>query len=356
MFDFVIAGVQAPIFLLVITGFTVGIVGGFIGVGGGYMVTPALIVFGFPGYMASGIDATHIAGKATISTIRHRQLGNIDWTMGLAMVGGTMLGVELGVRLLNYTKKLGIAGVALLAGSVLVMFGIFIYTQLETQRATKKIQEVTKAGATVGREMKVSKVYKFTQAIPLYPIVRCHTARVVISMWVIVLVGLVTGVIAGFLGVGGGFIRTPSMVYVIGATTHISVGTDLFEIVISGGYGALRQSMSGNVDMMAVFWMILGAMLGAQFGSIATSYVRGPAIRYILSYSLILATTGALLRLMYVLTAGKYEWLSFFAVVFTLGEMLFLCTFIISLVIFSVRHTHGKWVPDWVPPLVLKAD
>jgi len=107
---------------------------------------------------------------------------------------------------------------------------------------------------------------------------------------------------------------------------------------------------------MAVFWMILGAMLGAQFGSIATSYVRGPAIRYILSYSLILATTGALLRLMYVLTAGKYEWLSFFAVVFTLGEMLFLCTFIISLVIFSVRHTHGKWVPDWVPPLVLKAD
>jgi hypothetical protein len=113
--------------------------------------------------------------------------------------------------------------------------------------------------------------------------------------------------------------------------------------------------MSGNVDMMAVFWMILGAMIGAQFGSIATSYVRGPAIRYILSYSLILATLGALLRLIYVLSGGKYAWLSFAAVVFTLGEMLFLCMFIVSLVIFSVRHTHGKWVPDWVPPLVVKA-
>jgi uncharacterized membrane protein YfcA len=355
MFDFVIAGVEVPIFLLVITGFTVGIVGGFIGVGGGYMVTPALIVFGFPGYMASGVDATHIAGKATISTIRHRQLGNIDWTMGLAMVGGTMLGVELGVRLLNYTKALGIAGVALLAGSVVVMFGIFIYTQLETQRAHKKIHEVTDSGKTVGRELKTSTWYKFFQAVPLYPIVRCRTARVVISMWMIVIVGIFTGVVAGFLGVGGGFIRVPSLVYIIGATTHISVGTDLLEIVVSGGYGALRQSMSGNVDMMAVFFMIIGAMLGAQFGSIATSYVRGPAIRYILSYSLILATIGALLRLIYVLSGGKYAVLSFFAVVFTLGEMLFLCMFIVSLVIFSVRHTHGKWVPDWVPPLVVKA-
>ena len=355
MFDFVIAGIHAPIFLLVITGFTVGIVGGFIGVGGGYMVTPALIVFGFPGYMASGVDATHIVGKAVISSIRHRQLGNIDWTMALAMIGGTMLGVELGVRILNYTKKLGIAGVALLSASVVVMFGIFIYTQLETQRAHKKIHEVTDSGKHVGRELKTSGLFRFFQGIPLYPIVRCHTARLVISMWVIVIVGICTGVLAGFLGVGGGFIRVPSMVYIIGATTHISVGTDLVEIVISSGYGAMRQSMSGNVDMMAVFFMIVGAMIGAQFGSIATSYVRGPAIRYILSYSLILATTGALLRLIYVLSGGKYAWLSFFAVVFTLGEMLFLCMFIVSLVIFSVRHTHGKWVPDWVPPLVVKA-
>src|SRR5512139_3299661 len=143
MFDFIIAGVQAPVALLVFVGFTVGIVGGFIGVGGGYMVTPALIVFGFPGYLASGIDATHIAGKAVISSIRHRQLGNIDWTLALSMVAGTMLGVELGVRLLNYTKKLGIAGVVLLACSVVVMLGIFIYTQLETQRAHKKIHEKT---------------------------------------------------------------------------------------------------------------------------------------------------------------------------------------------------------------------
>ena len=356
MFEFAIAGIEAPIFLLVLTGMTVGIVGGFIGVGGGYMVTPALIVFGFPGYMASGIDVTHICGKSVIATIRHRQLGNIDWVLGLAMVGGTMMGVEMGVRLLNLTKALGLSTIALLFGSVGIMIGLFVYTQIETHRSHKKINELTESGATVGRELSVSRIPHFFQSIALKPIIRCHTARIVVSMWVVVIVGVFTGVLAGFFGVGGGFIRVPALVYLVGASTHIAVGTDLLEIVVSGGYGALRQFMSGNVDMVAVFFMIIGAMFGAQFGSIATSFVRGPAIRYILSYSLGLATVGAFLRLVYMLTAQQYKVLNFAAVVFTLGEMIFLCLFILSLVWFAVRFRKGKWVPDWIPALVVQKD
>jgi len=88
-------------------------------------------------------------------------------------------------------------------------------------------------------------------------------------------------------------------------------------------------------------------------GSIATSFVRGPAIRYILSYSLILATCGAVLRLVYVLTGQSLGILSLAAVMLTLGEMIFLCLFILSLVIFAVRHRRGRWVPAWVPPLVV---
>jgi uncharacterized membrane protein YfcA len=352
MFEFAIAGISAPIFLLVLVGVTVGMVGGFIGVGGGYMVTPALIVFGFPGYMASGIDMTHIAGKGVVATVRHRQLGNIDWTLAMAMIAGTMLGVELGIRLLVYTKHLGISSVVLLITSVVVMFGLFLYTQFETQRAHKRIQQMKKEGKEVAREVQTSGLPRIFQAIPLAPIVRCRTAKVVCSMWVIVLVGLVTGVLAGFLGVGGGFIRVPALVYIVGASTHIAVGTDLLEIIMSGGYGALRHSIEGNVDMMAVLFMISGAMVGAQVGSIATSYVRGPAIRYILSYSLILATMGAVLRLIYVLTGQAVAWLSLAAVTLTLGEMIFLCMFITSLVWFAVRLRKGKWVPDWVVPLV----
>jgi uncharacterized membrane protein YfcA len=353
MFDFAIAGCTAPIFLLVLVGITVGMVGGFIGVGGGYMVTPALIVFGFPGYMASGIDMTHIAGKGVISTVRHRQLGNIDWTLALSMIAGTALGVELGVRLLVHFKNLGISSVVLLMTSVVVMFFLFLYTQIETRRAHKKIEQMTKEGKGVLREVQTSSLPRIFQAIPLAPIVRCRVAKVVVSMWVVVLVGLITGALAGFLGVGGGFIRVPALVYIVGASTHISVGTDLLEIVASGGYGALRHSIEGNVDMMAVLFMICGAMFGAQVGSLATSYVRGPAIRYILSYSLILATVGAALRLVYVLTGQSVKLLSLAAVVLTLGEMIFLCLFITSLVWFAVRRRKGSWVPDWVIPLVM---
>ncbi len=353
MFDFTVAGIVAPIFLLVLVGFTVGIVGGFIGVGGGYMVTPALIVFGFPGYMASGIDMTHIAGKGIVSTIRHRQLGNIDWTLALSMVAGTMLGVELGVRTLVYFKNLGISGIILLITSVVVMFTLFLYTQIETLRAHRMMSAAIKEGRDSGREMRTSSLPRIFQAIPLLPIVRCRSARVVVSMWVIVLVGMVTGFLAGFLGVGGGFVRVPALVYLVGASTHIAVGTDLVEIVVSGGYGALRHSIEGHVDIMAVLFMIVGAAVGAQFGSIATSYVRGPAIRYVLSYSLILATLGAVLRLVYMLTGQTVEFLSLLAVMLTLGEMIFLCLFILSLVVFARRHKNGKWVPDWVVPLVI---
>ena len=173
------------------------------------------------------------------------------------------------------------------------MFVLFLYTQIETHRAHKKMDEMEREGKEIGREVKTSNLPMYFQNIPLAPIVRCRTARVVVSMWVIVIVGMVTGVLAGFLGVGGGFVRVPALVYVVGASTHVAVGTDLVEIVVSGAYGALRHSIEGNVDMMAVLFMIVGAMVGAQVGSIATSYVRGPAIRYILSYSLILATLGA---------------------------------------------------------------
>ena len=353
MFEFLIAGVQAPWILLVFTGFTVGIVGGFIGVGGGYMVTPALIVFGFPGYMASGIDMTHIAGKGIVSTVRHRQLGNVDWILALSMVAGTMFGVEEGIRLLGYFKRLGLSTVALLGASVLLMGTLFVYTLRETLRSHRRLTEMAKQGRALAREVSTSSLPRVFQGLPLAPLVRCRVARVIVSMWVIVLVGVVTGVLAGFLGVGGGFIRVPALVYIVGASTHIAVGTDLVEIVFSGAYGCLRHSIEGNVDFVAVLFMLSGAMFGAQFGSIATAFVRGPAIRYMLAFSLALATLGAGLPLVNLLMGGKLEWLTALSVIITLGQMVFLCLFILSLVYFAYRANRGRWVPDWAAPLLV---
>jgi hypothetical protein len=356
VFEFPIAGVEAPIVILVFVGFTVGVVGGFIGVGGGYMVTPALIVFGFPGYLASGIDMTHIAGKGLVATIRHRQLGNIDWTLALSMVAGTMLGVELGVRLLVYVKRLGLSTVVLLGCSVVVMLGLFLQTHFETRRAHRRAAALAAAGAPLARDLTTSSLAAFVQRFPIGPFVRCRRAGIVVSLWVILLVGVVTGALAGFLGVGGGFIRVPALVYLVGTSSHLAVGTDLVEIVFSGGYGALRHSIEGHVDMLAVLCMLGGAVPGTQIGSLATAVVRGPAIRYVLSYSLILATLGAALRLVYVVTGQAVPLLSFAAVMLTLGEMLFLCLFIFALCGLAWRGRRGRPVPAWAVSLLVLPD
>jgi uncharacterized protein len=354
VFDFLIAGVQVPAVLLIFTGFTVGIVGGFVGVGGGYMVTPALIVFGFPGYMASGIDMTHIAGKGIVSTVRHRQLGNIDWVLALSMIAGTMFGVEEGVRLLGYFKHAGLSTVAVLSASVVLMSVLFVYTLYETVKSHRRLHEMAREGRRMVREVTTSNLPRLFQSFPLAPIVRCRVARVVVSMWVIVLVGVATGALAGFLGVGGGFIRVPALVYIVGSSTHIAVGTDLVEIVFSGAYGALRHAIEGNVDFIAVMFMICGAMFGAQFGSIATAFVRGPAIRYVLAFSLALATLGSAFPLINLLAGGRISALVALSVIITVGQMVFLCNVILSLVYFSYRARRGRWVPEWVEPLLVQ--
>jgi len=354
LFDFLIAGVQVPAVLLVFTGFTVGIVGGFVGVGGGYMTTPALIVFGFPGYMASGIDMTHIAGKGIVSTIRHRQLGNIDWVLALSMIAGTALGVEEGVRLLGFFKTAGLSTVAVLGASVVLMSVLFVYTIWETVRSHRRLHELARSGQHMAREVTTSRLSRVFQSFPLAPIVRCRVARVVVSMWVIVIVGVVTGVLAGFLGVGGGFIRVPALVYIVGSTTHIAVGTDLVEIVFSGGYGALRHAIEGNVDFVAVMFMMSGAMVGAQVGSIATAFVRGPAIRYVLAFSLGLATMGSAFPLIGMLAGVRSALLTALSVIVTVGQMVFLCLVILSLVYFAHRARRGQWVPMWVDPLLVR--
>jgi uncharacterized membrane protein YfcA len=115
-----------------------------------------------------------------------------------------------------------------------------------------------------------------------------------ISIWAILSVGFATGFLAGMLGVGGGFIRMPALIYVLGVPTHVAVGTDLFEIVFSAGYGTLTHGLKGNVDIMMALIMQTGAAIGAQMGALGTRYVSGPRLRIAFAF---LPLFGALLLL-----------------------------------------------------------
>jgi uncharacterized membrane protein YfcA len=118
-----------------------------------------------------------------------------------------------------------------------------------------------------------------------------------ISLWIVLGVGFFTGILAGFLGVGGGFIRMPMLVYFIGVPTHIAVGTDLFEIIISAGYGTLTHALKGNVDILVALVMQTGAAVGAQIGAASTTYVAGPRIRLLFSALPLIGVIIILVRL-----------------------------------------------------------
>ena len=110
------------------------------------------------------------------------------------------------------------------------------------------------------------------------------------------LVGLTTGVVAAVLGVGGGFIRMPALIYLIGCPTAVAVGTDLFEVMITGAYGAFTYGVKGRVDLVAAMWMLLGASVGAQLGTVAVKYVTGYSIRLLFAITIFIACASVLLK------------------------------------------------------------
>jgi len=129
-----VSGLEINIFLLVFLGLAVGIVSGFIGVGGGFLITPALIIVGFPASFAVGTSLAWVTGSALMGTLRHRQLGNIDLGLGICMIVGTMCGVEGGVRILNQVKEIGLAEHAVLSTSIGILLVIGIYTLREANK------------------------------------------------------------------------------------------------------------------------------------------------------------------------------------------------------------------------------
>lgn len=289
MFEWVvhlpISGTEVNGYALILLGFTVGVIGGFFGVGGAFMVTPALNVFGFPMAYAIGTDMAHIAGKSIVATFKHRKFGNVDMRLGLLMIVGTVIGIELGATLIMYLERIGRIGPIVRVTYMCLLFGLGFYMWYEyvvgTRRAVK--QGKMDAQADAGK----SKLALWMQSIKLRPMVHLKVSGFHISIWVIIGVGVITGFLAGFLGVGGGFIRMPALMYVIGAPTKVAVGTDLFEVMISGAYGAFTYAYKGRVELLAALIMLIGAAVGAQFGATATLYARGTIIRLYFAITMI---------------------------------------------------------------------
>jgi len=260
---------------LVLIGFSVGVIGGFFGMGGAWMVTPGLNILGFPMAFAIGSDIAHIAGKSMVSTFRHSKFGNVDYKLGLTMVIGTVIGIELGAQIVMWLEALGKVGPVVrwvyVGVLLLIAFMVFYdYRKAVKARARGDIGERGAEGITW---------YRTLHKINIPPMVHFRVAGIYCSAWLPIFVSFLTGVLAGFLGIGGGLLRMPALVYLVGCPTHIAVGTDLFEVMISGLYGTFTYGAKGRIEMWAVFVMLCGAAIGAQFGTVATKYAKGYGIR-----------------------------------------------------------------------------
>ncbi|WP_218253145.1 sulfite exporter TauE/SafE family protein [Candidatus Magnetobacterium casense] len=287
-----IAGVDMMSWQLILIGLTVGVIGGFFGVGGAFMVTPALNVFGFPMAYAIGTDMAHIAGKSVVATIKHRKLGNVDLKLGLWMVVFTAVGIELGATLIMWLEKIGRVGPIVRVVYMVLLFGLGSYMLYEFFGLSRKSKnsggKITDAGT--------SPLALRLHEINLPPMIHLKTSGITISLWVIGGIATFTGFLAGFLGVGGGFIRMPALIYLIGCPTTVAVGTDLFEVMISGAYGAFTYALKGRVEIVAAVIMLCGAAVGAQFGTLATKYVKGLIIRFYFAVTMLLSGVSVVFK------------------------------------------------------------
>jgi uncharacterized membrane protein YfcA len=276
----------SPVYLVVI-GFVIGVLGGFFGVGGSFIAGPALRAVGMHWNFAVGTDLAHIVGKSVVAARRHRALGNVDLKLGFIMATGTIAGAECGAQLIQLLKRQGNVDFVVSIVSIVIYLSISSFMVWESWRTVRsqKRRGVGKnknnqKGLLATDESSFAGLTKSMQSIPVWPIISLPTSGVkAISLWVIIVVSFIGGLFSGFLGGGAGYIRMPMMVYILGVPTHLAVGTDLFEIIISASYGTFSHAIKGNVDILVALVMHTGAAIGAQIGAILTQYIAGPKIR-----------------------------------------------------------------------------
>jgi len=277
---------------LLLIGFSVGVIGGFFGMGGAWMVTPGLNILGFPMAYAIGTDVAHMAGKSIVSTHRHAQFGNVDFKLGVTMIVGTVGGIECGARMVMWLEHLGWVEAVVRWAYVGVLASVALLIFADYRQAVKN-QE---AGIVEERGAVGFTWYKTLHEIKIPPMMHFPVADVYCSVWLPIFVTFVTGVMAGFLGIGGGLLRMPALVHLVGCPTHIAIGTDLFEVMISGLYGTFTYGVKGRIEMVAVLVMLTGAAIGAQIGTVATKYAKGYGIRIAFGLTAVACMISVLLK------------------------------------------------------------
>lgn len=247
-------------------GFLVGLLFGFFGMGGSFLVTPALLVLGYPSTVAIGSGLAFVFGTATIAALKHRDTGQIAYSLGSAMILGMVLGVGVGKELVFRLDALGFADTVVGVAYVVLLGAVGLFVTCDSLRGKDRTKQTS---------IKFARRLQRYQLPPMLPV----TEETSVSGWFVAGIGLVVGVISGLLGVGGGFLLLPVMLYAIGVPMTIAIATNAFQIAISSGVGTLLYAQSGAVNLPVVTMLLVGSGLGARIGSVASEIVDRARIK-----------------------------------------------------------------------------
>ena len=272
-----------PIEILLLSAI-VGVLSGLFGVGGGFLMTPLLIFLGIPPVVAVGSEAPHVLATSVSGFIAHWRKRNVDIRMGIFLLIGGLIGSTVGVNIFSYLKNFG--QIDLVIQLLFLFFLGFIGFSMAFESARTTIKQYR------ARNTKRTKLHQHSWFHGLPFKVRFHRSKLYISAIPPVLIGFAVGVMSAMMGVGGGFIMIPAMVYILGMPTSIVVGTSLFQIIFVTANATFFQSyINYNVDIVLSALMIFGGVIGAQIGVIFGSKLKAEYLRGILAI-LVLGVCG----------------------------------------------------------------
>jgi uncharacterized membrane protein YfcA len=254
-----IAGMPVNIFLIVGLGAAVGFLSGMFGVGGGFILTPFLMFWGIPPSVAVATQSTQIVASSVSGVLTHWRKGNVDMKMGGVLLGGGLVGSVLGIQLFNALKAAGQADLFIALSYVIFLGsigGLMFYESLQAVRA---------GGSNVGGTRREPGGHYWVHGWPLK--MRFQRSKLYISAIPPVLLGVLIGLLSVVMGVGGGFILVPAMIYLLRMPTSVVVGTSLFQIIFVAAFSTLLHALTNqSVDAILALLLIAGGVIGAQFG------------------------------------------------------------------------------------------
>jgi hypothetical protein len=270
-----IAEISANIFLFLGMGAAVGFLSGMFGVGGGFLMTPLLILAGVPSAIAVGTEAAQIVASSVSGAVAQWQRRNVDVKLGTVLLSGGVLGSVIGVEIVRILRRTGQFDFFLSICYVVFLGVIGVLMLIESINTMRMVR----AGKTVGRG---SGQHSWIHGLPFK--MRFHRSKLYTSAMPPLAIGAFVGFLAAVMGVGGGFIMVPAMIYLLRVPTNVAIGTSLFQIVfVTAATTVLHAAQNKNVDAVLAMLLMVGGVLGAQFGTVAGEKLKGEQLRFLLA-------------------------------------------------------------------------